>query len=151
MVSLEGTKIKKVVVVGTFDILHLGHLWLLNKAKEFGDWLTVVVARDESALQLKGRKPVFPEEERLELLKNLKVVDEAVLGYRGDRLKIIKELKPDVLILGPDPWDKKEVERQLKKKGLEVNLVKIRHIYSKSKFYRTGQIIDYIKNEYPAS
>ena len=87
------TRMRKIIVVGTFDILHLGHLWLLNKAKEYGDWLTVVVARDETVRLIKGKKPVFPEEERLELLKNLKMVDEAVLGYLGDRFRVIEELQ----------------------------------------------------------
>ena len=126
----------------------VGHLWLLNKAKEYGDWLTVVVARDESARQVKGRKPVFPEEERLELIKNLRMVDEAVLGYRGDKFRIIEDLKPDVLVLGPDPWNTVEIERELKRRRLRVKVVQIKPVYSRSKFYRTSQIIEYIIKEY---
>lgn len=45
----------------------------------------------------------FPEEEKVELLRNLKLFNNAVLGYRGDKLKIIEKLKPDLLVLGPDP------------------------------------------------
>jgi FAD synthetase len=139
---------KRVVVVGTFDILHLGHIWLLEKAKEYGDWLIVIVARDVRSEQVKERKPVFPEKERMELLQNLRIVDEVVLGYPEDRLKIIEELKPDVLVLGPDPWNKDIIEQELKKKGLNIKVVQIQQVYSKSKFHRTSQIIDYILNEF---
>jgi FAD synthetase len=139
---------KRVVVVGTFDILHLGHVWLLKKAKEYGDWLIVVVARDIKSEQVKGRKPIFPEEERVELLQNLKIVDEVMLGYPKDRLKIIEELNPDVLVLGPDPWKKEVIEQELKKKGLNVKIVQITQVYSKGKFHRTSQIIDFIVKEF---
>ena len=139
---------RKVVVAGTFDILHLGHLWLLNKAKEHGDRLIVVVSRDESVERIKGRKPVFPEEERLELVRNLRMVDEAILGHSMDKLKVIEELRPDVLVLGPDPWKKEEIEYELKKRGLKVDVVQIENIYSDSKFHRTSQVIDHIIKDY---
>ena len=81
---------KTVMCFGTFDVLHLGHLFYLKEAKKHGDYLIVVVARNETKQQQR-KKMVFSEEERRALLQQLKVVDEAVLGYPDDHLRIIAE------------------------------------------------------------
>ncbi|MBD3228955.1 MAG: adenylyltransferase/cytidyltransferase family protein, partial [Candidatus Lokiarchaeota archaeon] len=91
--------VTRVMAFGTFDILHLGHVKLLRNAKKLANGanakLIVVIARDENVIKEKNRRPIFPEDQRLEMIKSLKVVDEAYLGNLGnDRLKIIEELKP---------------------------------------------------------
>jgi len=71
---------KKVMCAGTFDIIHPGHLYYLSEAKKHGDKLVVVVARDNTSEKFKGKKPVHSERERLEAVKMLNIVNEAVLG-----------------------------------------------------------------------
>lgn len=86
---------------GTFDILHLGHLHYLQQAKRYGDYLLVVIARDKTKKDQK-KESLFSEQERLELVRNMKIVDEVVLGYPDDHFQIIEEKKPDVICLGHD-------------------------------------------------
>lgn len=100
---------------GTFDLLHPGHLHYLKQAQKFGDYLIVVVARDKTKKKLK-KPSLFSEKERLSLIKNLRFVDEAVLGHLKDRFRIIKEKKPDFLCLGYDQKvDEKELFEYLRK------------------------------------
>lgn len=116
----------RVLVGGTFEIVHPGHLYLLKKARELGT-VVVVVARDSTVLKLKGRKPVIPEMQRLEVIKSIKYVDEAYLG--NDPLDIegtILRLKPDIILLGPDQAVIEElVKRTIEKLGISVKIVKI--------------------------
>jgi len=102
---------------GTFDLLHLGHLDYFKQAKNCGDYLIVVIARDKTKLD-QQKLPVFNEDERLELIQSLKIVDEAVLGYPIDHLKIIQEKKPDIIFLGYD--------HQIKENELRDTLLKFR-------------------------
>ncbi len=104
---------------GTFDLLHLGHLNYFKQAKTYGDYLIVVLARDKTK-QEQQKEMVFTEEERLELIKNLKLVDRAVLGYHQDFFKIIQEHQPQVICLGYD-HQINETELAEKLKGLRLN------------------------------
>jgi FAD synthetase len=92
------------MVFGAFDGLHPGHLDFFKQARRLGDYLIVSVARDINVERIKGKKPLFGEEERLELISNLKIVDEAVLGARHDFYIQIKQNKPDIVCLGYDQW-----------------------------------------------
>jgi len=118
---------KRVLVAGTFDILHPGHLALLHEASKLGD-VYVVVSRDENAKKAKGRDPVLPESARLLLVESLKPVRKAVLGELGDFLKKVVELKPDVVLLGPDqPFDERELKEELERRGLKgVEVLRLR-------------------------
>lgn len=93
---------KKVIVFGTFDILHPGHAHLLKEAKEYGDCLTVVVARDDTVCEVKGKKPRFSENDRVNNLNKLKIADKIILGCLDDKYKVISEEKPDIIALGYD-------------------------------------------------
>jgi len=93
---------KKVMVFGTFDIVHLGHLNLFRQARKLGDYLVVVVARDKTSKKIKNITLVNNEKERLEFLKNIKSIDQAILGNKIDYYKVIKTEKPDVIALGYD-------------------------------------------------
>jgi FAD synthetase len=111
---------KKVVVAGTFDILHPGHLQLLSFASRLGK-LYVIVARDFNAQRDKGRPTVLDEQSRLHILSSIKFVYKAVLGDEKDYLKPIEDIKPDYIVLGPDQamdeeWLAAEVERRTGKR-----------------------------------
>ncbi|MEM0340240.1 MAG: DUF357 domain-containing protein [Acidilobaceae archaeon] len=92
---------KKVMVGGTFDILHPGHIELLRYASTLGK-VYVVVARDATVVRLKGRRPVLDEGSRLRLVSSIKYVYEAILGDEHDMMKPVEMIKPHVILLGPD-------------------------------------------------
>jgi D-beta-D-heptose 7-phosphate kinase/D-beta-D-heptose 1-phosphate adenosyltransferase len=88
---------------GCFDLLHLGHLRLLHRAKECGDYLIVAVNSDMSVKRLKGEfRPYISGPERCVMLAELGCVD-AVISFNEDTpLELIKQLKPNVLVRGND-------------------------------------------------
>ena len=93
---------KKVFVNGTFDILHTGHLALLNFAKSLGDTLTVGIDSDARVRMLKGNnRPVFTATERQNLLQNLKAVNEVFIFDTDDELiNLVKQ--SDIMVKGSD-------------------------------------------------
>lgn len=121
---------KKVMVFGTFDILHLGHIHLLNKAKEYGDVLLVVVARNKNVEKIKGQEPLHDENERKLILENLKMIDKVVFGYEDDVYEVIKEYQPDTIALG---YDQKvfvdELEDAITRYGLSATIVRLPPFY----------------------
>jgi len=92
---------KTVMCFGTFDILHPGHLHYLQQAKKYGDYLIVVIARDETKWRQR-KSIIFNEQERRQLISSLSMVNEAVWGYPHNHLRIIIKKKPEVLCLGYD-------------------------------------------------
>jgi D-beta-D-heptose 7-phosphate kinase/D-beta-D-heptose 1-phosphate adenosyltransferase len=96
---------KRVVVNGTFDILHSGHLALLNHARSLGDHLTVAIDSDRRVKELKGpTRPVNNEYERQEMLRNLRAVDEVkIFDTDQDLIDIISSA--DILVKGSDYQD----------------------------------------------
>jgi rfaE bifunctional protein nucleotidyltransferase chain/domain len=107
---------KRVVFTnGCFDIIHPGHLDLLSRARQLGDALVVAINSDNSVRRLKGpERPVFPENERAEILKALDVVDFVCTFDEDTPLETILTIHPDVLVKGAD-WTanivgQKEVE-----------------------------------------
>jgi len=136
-------KIKKVLIAGTFDIIHPGHIWLIEKAKEYGR-VIVIVATDKNVERFKGRKPIIPGDQRLKVIKSLKGVDEVFLGNESeDIVEKIKEIRPDIIILGPDQnfISPENLKNRLKDMGINVEVIKIQEEYKDSKFYKTSQII----------
>ncbi|MHA1230047.1 MAG: adenylyltransferase/cytidyltransferase family protein [Candidatus Helarchaeota archaeon] len=143
---------KKVMAFGTFDILHLGHVKLLTNAKKIGGEnakLIVIIARDENVLKEKHRKPIFPENQRLEMIKALKVVDEAYLGELGDdKFLIIEKIKPDIIVLGYDQnVDEKTMAEELKKRGLSVEIKRLEK-YGNDSFNSSSKIIKMVIEKY---
>lgn len=92
------------MVNGTFDILHRGHLELLNFAKSQGDQLLVAIDTDRRVKELKGEtRPVNSQEDRKFFLYNLKAVDIVMLfDSKEELVNIMKEYKPDVYVKGGD-------------------------------------------------
>lgn len=91
-----------VMAFGTFDFLHLGHVYTFEQAKALGDKLVVVISRDSSVEKIKGKKPFFSQEERKQLVEALKAVDETVIGDEVDFFVPVKKYAPDILALGYD-------------------------------------------------
>jgi FAD synthetase len=104
---------KKILVAGTFDIIHPGHLYLLKQAKKRGDFLIVVIARDKTVKKEKGHLPINNEKQRIKNLKKLNIANQIIIGNQGDKLKIIDNLRPDVICLG---YDQRAKIKNLKKK-----------------------------------
>ena len=117
---------KKVICFGTFDILHLGHLNYFEQAKTLGDYLIVVIARDETKKKM-NKEIIFNEQERLKLVQSLKIVDKAVLGDLKDQFKTIKEENPAVICLGYDhPIKEEELKQALEKLGLRPEIKRMK-------------------------
>ena len=88
---------------GVFDLLHVGHIQLLQFAREQGDRLVVGINSDESARRLKGAsRPVIPAAERASMLSALLHVDEVVVFKEDTPTRLINDLRPDVLVKGPE-------------------------------------------------
>jgi FAD synthetase len=110
---------------GVFDILHLGHLHYLEESKKLGDELIVVIATDKRVRELK-HEPITNENTRLELIKSMKPVDEAILGSEGDIYKIVEEIKPDIITLGFDQeHDEERIIGELSERGLNVEVKRL--------------------------
>ena len=95
---------KKVVFTnGCFDLIHIGHVDYLTKAKALGNILIVGLNTDESVKRIKGNKrPILKQDERAFILSNLKPVDYVVFFEEDTPEKLISELLPDILVKGAD-------------------------------------------------
>jgi len=134
----------KVMATGTFDILHMGHIYFLKEAKKLGDTLAVVVATDSTVRKLK-HEPVNPQDIRLSLIKELKIVDEAYIGYEDDIYEIVKEIKPDIIALGFDQLhDENEIKIELKKRKINIKIVRLQEFKGGSDLEGTRKIISKI-------
>jgi len=127
---LEPVRRKRVLCFGTFDILHYGHVKYLQEAKKLGSdnsELIVVISRDSSVESMKGKKPIFSEEHRRALIASIKSVDKAILGTEGgDKLKILEELRPDIVAIGYDQWPAITwLEEELKERNIECEIVRL--------------------------
>jgi FAD synthetase len=126
----KSEKKRIVLASGVFDLLHLGHVKFLEEAKKAGGKdaeLIVIIARDSTVEENKGRKPIMPENQRRALVESLKVVDEAVLGFeKFDLGDVIERVKPDVIALGYDQADmEKHVQEYVNKYRLNIRVIRI--------------------------
>jgi FAD synthetase len=116
----------RVLIFGTFDGLHPGHLDFLKQAKKQGGYLIAVAALDATVKAVKGRFPKLNERERLDALKKSGLVDQAVFGGNGDPYEIIRQIRPDIICLGYDQEAfTKKLPRELKKAGLDVKIIRL--------------------------
>ncbi|MFX1410486.1 MAG: adenylyltransferase/cytidyltransferase family protein [Promethearchaeota archaeon] len=127
---------KKILIAGTFDILHPGHIFLINEAAKLGD-VYIVVATDKNRELYSGEAPIVPEQQRLEIMKSIKNVKDAKLGrHDNDTLKTVEELNPDIILLGPDQkFSIEKLQNALKLKGL--NHIEVRRL---EKYYDKFQL-----------
>lgn len=100
---------KVVFTNGCFDILHAGHIQYLKETKTLGDILVVGVNSDSSIRSIKGgKRPIIPQNERVEVLSALECVDYVILFDEPTPLRLIEEIGPDVLAKGGD-WKNEEI------------------------------------------
>lgn len=119
-------RIRVVFLGGSFEIIHPGHLYLLRQAKALGDALVVVLARSSTIRTRKGREPVTPEPDRLELMASLRAVDAAILGSEGSIYETVERVRPDVVALGYDQYHSEEdVKRESARRGIPVEVVRL--------------------------
>ena len=115
-----------VYTLGTFDLLHVGHLALLEYCKSLGDILAVGVASDRVVNSYKPNVPVIPLEQRLEMLKALQCVDIVRPYYELEYVSGCIDLNADIFVVGED-WGNKPhnvaVESYLRSKGKQVKRV----------------------------
>jgi glycerol-3-phosphate cytidylyltransferase len=108
---------------GAYDLFHVGHLNILRRVRLECDYVVAGVVSDEVALAQKGRLPVVPQEERLEIVASLDVVDEAVMEFTTDKLATWEQVRFDVIYKGSDwagspKWS--ALERDFARRGVRV-------------------------------
>lgn len=116
-------KFKIGYTTGVFDLFHIGHLNILKKAKEQCEHLIVGVSTDELVVSYKNKVPIIPFEERIEIVRSCRYVDEVVPQTNRDKLAAFEKYRFDAMFVGDD-WKGKplfqEVERKLKNYGSTV-------------------------------
>ena len=125
--ELFGDKGKKIVLAGgVFDIIHPGHIHTLNAAKALGGVLVVAIATDKTAQKLKKRPPLHNQELRRELVSYLSMVDKAIIGHEDDIFETVKEIKPDIIVLGYDQiHQEKFIDDGCKRINLDVEIIRL--------------------------
>jgi len=125
-----------VYTVGTFDLLHVGHLALLEYCKTLGDKFIVGVASDEVVGSYKKNVPVIPLKQRMQMLKALRCVDDVVSYETLEYVSNCKKLDIDIFVIGED-WGNKlhniAVEKYLKSKGAKIVQVTYNPLTSSTK------------------
>jgi cytidyltransferase-like protein len=128
----------RIMLFGTFDGLHKGHLNLFKQARRLSrdSFLIVSVARDKNVKRIKGKLPFLDEEKRLKELKKIKIIDKVLLANIKNYFSHIKKEKPSIIALG---YDQKayieELKRDIKKNKMSVKLVRLKPF--KEKIYKS--------------
>ncbi|MBN2330920.1 MAG: NUDIX domain-containing protein [Candidatus Aenigmarchaeota archaeon] len=134
--GLLGTKKapKKVLAGGAFNLVHPGHIHFLERARELGDELVVVVASDKTVLKA-GKQLLFPAGIRARMVGSIGFVSKAVIGDERDMLKVVRAERPDVIAMGYDQ-DVRGMKAQLNSAGITCKVVRV----GKLKGYSTKRI-----------
>lgn len=108
---------------GVFDMFHIGHLNLINQAKNYCEYLIAGVNSDNLVLEYKKKLPVIPENDRTEIVKNIKAVDQCLIVNTLDKLVLQEELHFDAIFIGDDwkghpRWE--QTQKDLGKQGIDV-------------------------------
>ena len=134
---------KRVMVFGTFDIVHPGHLSFFRQAKKLGTYLIVVAARDKNSKQVKSRWPKNNEKSRTAALRKVKIVDKAILGSKTYNFyRTIRTYKPDIIALGydqrPSTW---QLKKDLKRHRINnIQIVRLRPY--KPSIYKSSKLLN---------
>lgn len=108
----------RVMASGVFDIIHSGHISYLEQARSYGDELVVVVACDDTVRRRK-HDPITPEAMRARIVGALKPVDKVIIGGNGDFFDTVRQVKPDVIVLGFDQgFDEEKLRKDLADRGM---------------------------------
>ena len=108
---------------GTYDMFHIGHLNLIKNAKKYCDYLIVGVNTDELVKEYKDKSPIVPLEERAEIVRAIKYVDEVVITDTLDKKKMWEQIRFDEIYIGDD-WKGKtrweQTEKEMKNLGVKL-------------------------------
>ena len=124
-------KFKIGYTTGTFDLFHVGHLNLLEKAKENCEILIVGVSTDELVKDYKGELPVIPFEDRIRIVGALKCVDKVISQKTLNKLDVLPDIQYDVLFHGDD-WKNTKMYNEIEEKLREQKVSCIYFPYTKS-------------------
>ena len=108
---------------GVFDLFHVGHLEILRKAKENCDYLIVGVSTDELVQKYKNKRPIITFDQRIEIIKSIKYVDEVVVQKDRDKLSALHKIGFNIMFVGDDWKGSKlflELECKFQKHGVEI-------------------------------
>jgi cytidyltransferase-like protein len=142
------TKKTKIMVFGTFDGLHKGHLNFFKQAKKLmkNSFLIVSIARDRNVFKIKGEYPNLKESARMDLVKKCKLIDQVILSGVKNHIPHIIKIHPDIIALG---YDQKayvqNLKKDLKNKDILVKIVRLKPY--KEKIYKNHLL--HIKNRFP--
>ncbi len=116
-------KYKRGYTQGVYDMFHIGHLNILNRAKGCCDYLIVGVNADQLVMDYKHKKPVITQEDRKHIVENVKAVDEAFIVSTLDKVKLYEKIHFDAIFIGDD-WKNNprwvKTEQEMKKLGVDV-------------------------------
>jgi len=123
-------KNKIVLTAGTFDLIHIGHIKFLKEAKRAGgknSKLFVILTNDKNVKKLKGRKPIFNQIERKNIVGSIRFVDKVFLGDRKiDYASKIKKIKPDIIVFGYDQSEiMQKIKEIVKKERMKIKIIKL--------------------------
>ncbi|CAM3709537.1 adenylyltransferase/cytidyltransferase family protein [Pseudoalteromonas maricaloris] len=111
---MKRAKLKKVITFGTFDVFHVGHVNILERAKALGDYLIVGISSDELNFSKKGRNPIYSIADRLKIISSLRFVDEVFVEESLElKAQYIKDFDADVLVMGDDWKDKFDIYKDI--------------------------------------
>ena len=140
---------RRVLAQGTFDLLHPGHLHYLEDAAEHGDELHVIVSRASNVTH--KPKPTCPDRQRRDMVGALSIVDEAHLGDEEDFFVPVREIDPDVIVLGFDQHhDEDAVRGALRERGIDAEVVRAsgREPRYEGEMLSTNEIIQRVLDQY---
>lgn len=111
-------RLTRVMASGVFDIIHTGHISYLEQARAYGDELVVVIACD-ATVRRKKHEPITPDVMRARIVGSMKPVDRAIVGGEGDMFDTVRQVDPDVIVLGFDQsFDPEKLHAQLEERGM---------------------------------
>lgn len=137
-------KYKRGYTTGVFDLFHVGHLNLIRQSKENCDYLIVGVSSDELVVQVKGKKPVIPCSERMEILSAIKYIDKVVKQTSIEKIEDWEKYRFDVVFHGND-WENSEIDLMNATILREHNVDFV--YFERGKYLSTTQICEKIKKE----
>jgi rfaE bifunctional protein nucleotidyltransferase chain/domain len=147
LVNVIGKK-KMVLVGGCFDIVHLGHIKFLEKAKKAGDILVVMLESDESIKKIKGQnRPINNQENRADFLTKLRMVDYVIklpiMKNDEEYLKLVKKIKPNIIAVSEG--DKNIIQKRGQARLVGAKLIKVTNLIKQQS---TSKIIEVITESF---
>lgn len=129
----------RVITFGTFDVFHIGHVNILERAKELGSYLIVGVSSDVLNINKKGRPPIYNQEDRMKIVNSLHCVDDVFLEESLElKAEYIEKYEADVLVMGDDWMGKFDHYSEL---------CQVRY-FARTEGVSTTQIIDVVKRTF---